>query len=413
MSLNALKNHLLSGFCPKVVKVPLQAHITDKRVVLCNTTLVYISWIVALVCYVFVFKGWSKKTRVQISYNMWIDPSTEIVQQPANVPYCDNPACEKRESQSLLVSKRNMLNPLTLFFFLFFFSSFFSLRHCFIFLLFFSSRPDDYIYSPAWPYQNITCRSYDVNKVFVKTIAQGTYWVNTMFAEELASISSDGFAKKLKQTKTFVLGVENYTLSLSVRAQIPLFKNFDTSNVKDIPLSMKLPNGTEIVFPAKHRNIGTPGIVLTMTVREWMEYIHGDGSGLDALTEKYDSPTESVGFGRPRICGMTWTLAMKLTNSASPFDATLTEKAVNTGRIRGVLSLSRLYDWRRAVLPVEPTSKAGQLLNRDGYGIQIITADGNSAVNLVDFVSCSFYSFFFFFFIGFVDVFCDFFFLSF
>ena len=138
MSLNALKNHLLSGFCPKVVKVPLQAHITDKRVVLCNTTLVYISWIVALVCYVFVFKGWSKKTRVQISYNMWIDPSTEIVQQPANVPYCDNPACEKRESQSLLVSKRNMLNPLTLFFFLFFFFFFLfftSLFHFFTFFL--------------------------------------------------------------------------------------------------------------------------------------------------------------------------------------------------------------------------------------------------------------------------------------
>jgi len=121
MSLNALKNHLLSGFCPKVVKVPIQAHITDKRVVLCNTTLVYISWIIALVCYVFVFKGWSKAARVQISYNMWIDPSTVIVQQPANVPYCDNPACEKRSSQSLLVSKRNMLNPTHPLFFLFFF----------------------------------------------------------------------------------------------------------------------------------------------------------------------------------------------------------------------------------------------------------------------------------------------------
>ena len=216
-----------------------------------------------------------------------------------------------------------------------------------------------------------------------------------MFAEELASISNDGFEKKLKQTKTFVLGVENYTLSLSVRAQIPLFKNFDTSNMKDIPLSMKLPNGTEIVFPAKHRNIGTQGIVLAMKVREWMEYIHGDGLGLDASTEKYDSPTQSVGFGRPRICGMTWRLAMSLTNSASPFDATLTEKAVNTGRIRGVLSLSRIYNWRRAVLPVQPTSKVGQLLNRDGYGIQIITANGNSAVNLVDLVSAPFTFFFF------------------
>ena len=139
MSLNALKNHLLSGFCPKVVKVPLQAHITDKRVVLCNTTLVYISWIVALVCYVFVFKGWSKKTRVQISYNMWIDPSTEIVQQPANVPYCDNPACEKRESQSLLVSKRNMLNPLTLFFFFFFFLL--SFLYVIVSFFYFFSRP--------------------------------------------------------------------------------------------------------------------------------------------------------------------------------------------------------------------------------------------------------------------------------
>jgi len=313
---SALFNIICSDFCPRRVVLPLNAYVDDPRVVKLNNTLKFISWGFAIFWYALIFKGYTKAAYVELQYNAWMDDFDVPIK---TAPYCKN----------------NTYN---------------------------------YAYSTNWIYTNITCKSYPTNKIFTKPITSGTYWISTMFQDEVSHICRDNDERETCQTSSnndlipqprttsFVLGVESYFMTITIRATVGK-ANYDSAVDENIPLSFLLPNGKEVKVP-DHARANGQGVLLKMTVQEWLSFFQVE-SGLDGYAGLNADPT-STGYGTPlhRITGIGLAVKIKLTNQPSnTFDIT-------SNRIRAVLELHPSFDWKRTTIPPQPTqySKCFSLL---------------------------------------------------
>jgi hypothetical protein len=308
---SALFNSCCSDCCPRRVVLPLNAYIDDPRVVRLNNTLKYISWGFAMFWYALIFKGYTKAAYVELQYNAWMDDFDVYKSGIKTAPYCNN----------------NSYN---------------------------------YVYStPSWIYTNITCKSYPTNKIFTKPITSGTYWISTMLQDEVSHICRENDDRETCQnssndlipqprTTSFVLGVESYFMTITIRATVDK-ANYDSAAAENIPLSFLLPNGKEVKVPDHARTNGK-GVLLKMTVQEWLSFFQVE-SGLDGYAGVNADPT-STGYGTPvhRITGIGLAVKIKLTNQPSnTFD-------IFSNRIRAVLELHPSFDWKRTTIPARPTA---------------------------------------------------------
>ena len=326
---------LFSDCWPTRVKIPLNAYIDDPRVVRMNNVLKYISWAFAIYIYAFIFKGYTKEAHVELNYNAWMD---EYETTRTTASYCNN-------------------------------------------------RTFDYVYSkPSWMYENIGCSTYPINKIFTKSIVGDTFWISSMYQDEVSHICLSNDTRPTCQQQqtndlvpqnrstTFVMDVGNYPLTITIRATVKQIQ-FDSSKETNVPLSFLLPNGTEIEIPNHLRNDGK-GILIRMTINEWLNFFQIDG-GLDGT-----DPTKT-GYGNPinRITGLGMNVKIKLTNQPlSKFEWTTTTRAV--------LELQSEFDWKRTTIPARPTGKIGELLTTDNYGIRFKLLALPSEVKLFHIGNC-------------------------
>ena len=168
---------------PTKFNVPIRGHITDKRVVTLYNVSRYLAWVAAVFVFIFVFKSYVTPTRTDLTTNafMWEPTADEIAKweaEPRPV-YCDNPDY-------------------------------------------------DFIYSPEWVYENISCSMLPSSSVFSKGAVPGYYFIATLkqndyeaFCDSARPDCTAAGLRSLGREFIFPERVEERTITLQVSGLVP------------------------------------------------------------------------------------------------------------------------------------------------------------------------------------------------
>ena len=326
-------NYILESFFenlwPSRVKVPIHAYISDKRVTRCNNTLTILSWTLAVLTYFFIFKSYQTNVNVATSSNAWMDASA---------------ATPSKEQQKIC-----------------------------------NNKDYDYSYSEAWTYKNNACDTYELTDVFRKGLAPEVWWVNTYFMDVVSDLCSvpptetrqECLGKKnihVSNQNTFVLGVEDYPLTVEVNVNVPRV-GFTKKDSRSMDVYVVTKSGLRNQLPATVHT----GSTVTMTVKQWLEMA---GTTIDAEVLGAGSKT-SVGKARHRMIGMGLNIHIEITNTLSTDFFTFP-----SNQIVMLLYLEVDDNWHRATEPIRPTLVLGRQIARDSYGIRIRTLTLPSQVSI-------------------------------
>ena len=242
-----------------------------------------------------------------------------------------------------------------------------------------NNKDYDYSYSEAWTYKNNACDTYELTDVFRKGLAPEVWWVNTYFMDVVSDLCSvpptetrqECRGKKnihVSNQNTFVLGVEDYPLTVEVNVNVPRV-GFTKQDSRSMDVYVVTKSGLRNQLPATVHT----GSTVTMTVKQWLEMA---GTTIDAEVLGAGSKT-SVGKARHRMIGMGLNIHIEITNTLSTDFFTFP-----SNQIVMLLYLEVDDNWHRATEPIRPTLVLGRQIARDSYGIRIRTLTMPSQVSI-------------------------------
>ena len=331
---------LLGIVWPRAVRVPIHANITDRRVRLCNNTMRLLSTGTAVFCYVFLFRSYLTQVEVIMSNNAWIDAPAELPRVADHGNLCDN-------------------------------------------------RDWDYHYSPSWGYVYNTCGVFSTADIFSKGLPISIYWINTYFVDAITDLCDDdndstnapaacagaGANTRVphRSVNTFVLGVEDYLLTIDVFVEVPEYGfTVEMSRSMEVFIVDPATGVREQLDPDLHT-----GATVTMPLSKWLAL--AGGTGIDDPFPEAGSAS-SVGTARLRMTGAGLNVKAEVTNVGAD-----SLSAFPSSKVQLLLHVTVSKQWHRRVLLPAPTARAGRHLQRDTYGFRIHVEAAPSKVSVFHF----------------------------
>ena len=269
---NEVWSFFFESVWPTKVRVPVSAFISDTRVVRCNNSLHILCWICAILFYFFIFKSYQIYALATTSSNAWMDPFPVTDTAVSDTSFCNN-------------------------------------------------IEYDYQYSDAWTYTNNGCKLYSLREIFIKGLATHVWWINTYFVDAVSDLCDvpNNETRLACQGKTsipvsnhntFVLGVEQYPLTIETNIQIPRV-NFTKEDSRTMA----------VYVVHRHTGVRTPladdlhtGSTISMTIAQWLELAE---TTLDTPVSSAGSST-ATGIVRHRMMGLGCELKQVNTGRETP-----------------------------------------------------------------------------------------------